>query len=398
MRRSRSAALSARLALASLGTALAVGVVCAVGLFSLGNASAVARIAVSRQLALIDDAAAMSAFLYQKGFVAEYLLTGNRAWLAELESNRPAFESWLRRMHGKVGGRRTRSGCSARSSPSISPTIGRAARRSPSTMPATRPRPRPRCCSNHAQAQRAARSVRRVRPRRARRRRDDAGRRRAVRAAARRRAGGDQRGRRSREPPGRVPLGPAHHQADHRARGAGRVGGRADAHPPPARTRGAGDAGRPGERHRREAGGDRRGAVRAPSAPGAEREAVGGRRAGRQAGARGPEPAGRDEGGHAAARAPGGGRTGRRSGGRHGARARSRDHARRGAGPAAHELRPAAGAPVRALHHRQPGRRRAGGVRARRWRATRYRSRGARSPTFRRWRSTRSWLRRRWST
>ena len=103
MRRSRSAALSARLALASLGTAVAVGVVCAVGLFSLGNASAVSRVAVSRQLALIDDASAMSAFLYQKGFVAEYLLTGNRAWLAELESNRPAFESWLRRMHGKIG-------------------------------------------------------------------------------------------------------------------------------------------------------------------------------------------------------------------------------------------------------------------------------------------------------
>src|SRR3954449_2796498 len=104
MRRSRSATLSARLALASLGTAVAVGVVCAVGLFSLGNASAVARVAVSRQLALIDDASAMSAFLYQKGFVAEYLLTGNRAWLAELESNRPAFETWLRGMHGRVGG------------------------------------------------------------------------------------------------------------------------------------------------------------------------------------------------------------------------------------------------------------------------------------------------------
>lgn len=104
MRGSRSARLSARLALASLGTALAVGVVCAVGLFSLGNASAVARVAVSRQLALIDDASAVSAFLYQKGFVAEYLLTGNRAWLAELESNRPAFETWLTRMHGRVGG------------------------------------------------------------------------------------------------------------------------------------------------------------------------------------------------------------------------------------------------------------------------------------------------------
>ena len=50
-----------------VGTALAVGVVCAVGLFSLGNASAVARVAVTRQLALTDDAAAMSAFLYQKG-------------------------------------------------------------------------------------------------------------------------------------------------------------------------------------------------------------------------------------------------------------------------------------------------------------------------------------------
>ncbi len=104
MRGSRSARLSTRLALASLGTALAVGIVCAVGLFSLGNASAVARVAVSRQLALIDDASAMSAFLYQKGFVAEYLLTGNRAWLAELESNRPAFETWLRGMHGRVGG------------------------------------------------------------------------------------------------------------------------------------------------------------------------------------------------------------------------------------------------------------------------------------------------------
>lgn len=104
MRRSRSAVLSARLALASVGTALAVGVVCAVGLFSLGNASAVARVAVSRQLALIDDAAAMSAFLYQKGFVAEYLLTGNPTWLKELDNSRPAFESWLARMHGEVGG------------------------------------------------------------------------------------------------------------------------------------------------------------------------------------------------------------------------------------------------------------------------------------------------------
>ena len=102
MRKSRSADLSARLALASLGSAAAIGVVCAVGLSSLEHTSAVARVAVTQQLALIDDAAAMGAFQYQKGFVAEYLLTGNRSWLAELETSRPAFESWLARAHATV--------------------------------------------------------------------------------------------------------------------------------------------------------------------------------------------------------------------------------------------------------------------------------------------------------
>jgi CHASE3 domain sensor protein len=101
-RRSRPLGLSARLALASLGTAIAIGVVCAVGLSSLENTAAVTRVAVTQQLALIDDAAAMSAFQYQKGFVAEYLLSGNREWLAELETSRPAFESWLAGAHAKI--------------------------------------------------------------------------------------------------------------------------------------------------------------------------------------------------------------------------------------------------------------------------------------------------------
>jgi len=100
--RLRSSSLSARLALASLGTAIAIGVVCGVGLSSLENTAAVARVAVSQQLALIDDAAAMAAFQYQKGFVAEYLLSGNRAWLAELETSRPAFESWLASAHKSI--------------------------------------------------------------------------------------------------------------------------------------------------------------------------------------------------------------------------------------------------------------------------------------------------------
>ena len=102
MSASSSRRLSKQLALASLGTVLAVGVVCAVGLFSLGNASAVARLAVTRQLQLADDATGMSAFLYQKGFAAEYLLTGDRRWLEDLEGSRPAFESWLAHAHEKV--------------------------------------------------------------------------------------------------------------------------------------------------------------------------------------------------------------------------------------------------------------------------------------------------------
>src|SRR4051794_6270093 len=101
-RGSRTAVLSRRLALASVGTVIAVGVVCAVGLSSLENTSAAARVAVTQQLAVIDDAAAMSAFQYQKGFVAEYLLSGNRAWLAELNTSKPAFESWLATAHTKV--------------------------------------------------------------------------------------------------------------------------------------------------------------------------------------------------------------------------------------------------------------------------------------------------------
>ena len=46
-RRSRAIGLSARLALASLGTAIAIGVVCAVGLSSLENTAAVTRVAVT---------------------------------------------------------------------------------------------------------------------------------------------------------------------------------------------------------------------------------------------------------------------------------------------------------------------------------------------------------------
>ncbi len=64
-RRLPSPALWRRRALASLGTALAIGVVCAVALSSLANTAAVTRVAVTQQLALIDDAAAGEGGLYR---------------------------------------------------------------------------------------------------------------------------------------------------------------------------------------------------------------------------------------------------------------------------------------------------------------------------------------------
>jgi signal transduction histidine kinase len=95
MRLSRPTALSIRLALASLGTVLAVGTVCAVGLVSLGDLSHAGRLAVTQHLELLDDAAAFNSLLYQKGFVAEYLLTRDPNWLTRLEVSRPVFETWL---------------------------------------------------------------------------------------------------------------------------------------------------------------------------------------------------------------------------------------------------------------------------------------------------------------
>ena len=101
MKRSGSR-LSMRLALASLGTVAAVGVVCAVGLVSLGNLSRDTRAAVSRELALLDEASAFSALLYQKGFAAEYMLTRDRSRLQQLEASRGAFQVWMQRARESV--------------------------------------------------------------------------------------------------------------------------------------------------------------------------------------------------------------------------------------------------------------------------------------------------------
>jgi signal transduction histidine kinase len=93
--RAPATGLSLRLALASLASALAVAVVCGVGLISLRNAASFAQVAVSRQIATLDDYRGFQALLFQKGFLAQYMLTRDRVWLDKLEQSRQSFQTWL---------------------------------------------------------------------------------------------------------------------------------------------------------------------------------------------------------------------------------------------------------------------------------------------------------------
>jgi signal transduction histidine kinase len=84
-----------RLALASISSALAVAIVCVVGLVSLRNVSSVTRAAVTRQMALLDESRVFASLLYQKGFLAHYMLTRDRSLLSQIEARRATFEAWL---------------------------------------------------------------------------------------------------------------------------------------------------------------------------------------------------------------------------------------------------------------------------------------------------------------
>ena len=88
MVRPRGSSLSFRLALASLCSAVAVGVVCVVGLVSLRNVSRVTKGALTRQIALLDESRVFSSLLYQKGFLAHYMLTHDRLLLVQIETRK----------------------------------------------------------------------------------------------------------------------------------------------------------------------------------------------------------------------------------------------------------------------------------------------------------------------
>jgi hypothetical protein len=91
--------LAARLVFASLGSAAAVATVCAIGIFSLRDVSTVARGAIARQIEALNDTSAFEALLYQKGFVAQYLLSRDPSLLEQLEKARRSVAAWLDKAH-----------------------------------------------------------------------------------------------------------------------------------------------------------------------------------------------------------------------------------------------------------------------------------------------------------
>lgn len=95
MRVSRT--LTLRLALAFTLSTAAVTAVCIVALVTLVNISERTRAVVLREVELLRDAAAFDALIYQKGFVADYILTRDSQWLHKLEDARAQFARWAAR-------------------------------------------------------------------------------------------------------------------------------------------------------------------------------------------------------------------------------------------------------------------------------------------------------------
>src|SRR6188768_2966769 len=84
---------------------LRLAVTSVVSLVALVSSSNRTRIAASREVEILRDASAFDALLYQKGFVANYMLTGDASWLRKLEAARAEFAAWFTRVRPLVGAR-----------------------------------------------------------------------------------------------------------------------------------------------------------------------------------------------------------------------------------------------------------------------------------------------------
>lgn len=99
----RPRSLSLQLALASLVSVVALGVVCGVGVVSMRQLSVISSTALHGQMELIGNTSGLQELIFQKGFVSSYMLTGDRDWLAQLDRSRASFASWLERAQSDGG-------------------------------------------------------------------------------------------------------------------------------------------------------------------------------------------------------------------------------------------------------------------------------------------------------
>jgi signal transduction histidine kinase len=85
----------ARIVSAAMVAGLLAMALVAVRAIALSHDAATA--AARSDLAALEDASELQALLYQKGFVAEFVLTGEQRWLDELNKTASSFERWLAR-------------------------------------------------------------------------------------------------------------------------------------------------------------------------------------------------------------------------------------------------------------------------------------------------------------
>src|SRR3954463_11129287 len=88
---------------ASSISALALLALAGIALRSVAVSHRTATDAARVDLLALEDAGEMQALLYQKGFAAEYFLTGDERWINELDRTRPAFERWLANVTKNAG-------------------------------------------------------------------------------------------------------------------------------------------------------------------------------------------------------------------------------------------------------------------------------------------------------
>ncbi len=91
----RGSRLQWKFGVLSLVTTLLLLVLAGVAVRSVAISHQSATDAARADLAALEDATNLQDLLYQKGFVSEYFLTGDRTWLDELGRSRTEFDRWV---------------------------------------------------------------------------------------------------------------------------------------------------------------------------------------------------------------------------------------------------------------------------------------------------------------